>query len=439
MAFMEIPMKTKYLIIGSSHAGLNAADEIRVHDQEGSLTMLSMEACLPYSPTVLPYVVSGKTDEENIYLRDAKFFEENNITFLPEKKAVGINVAASTVSLSDGGEISYEKVLIASGAEPTLPPVSGLMDTESYVLRTMEDARKLRAAIDNARSAVIMGAGLVGMHAAESFSKKGMKVAVVELLPQVLPGYFDGEASKLIQRVFAENNVSFYLNNPVRKAASVNGKTNVTLREGQELTGDILLVATGVKTRMEFLADSGIEMDEGILVDNLMRTSVANVWAAGDVAQADSFFGGKKMLNAILPDAFEQGKIAGRCMAEGELVALTFPEVGNKDISLAYAGGVPMNTFNFFGNRAFAVGLSSPEDEEDYGIDKMLLPSGLVYQKMVFEDDFLVGLIGLNVSLEPGIIMNTIRRKVDIRECKAEFALNPLSMSRRIMWNSWRG
>jgi phenylglyoxylate dehydrogenase epsilon subunit len=303
----------------------------------------------------------------------------------------------------------------------------------------MEDARKLQAAAENARSVVIMGAGLVGMHAAESFSKKGMKVAVVELLPQVLPGYFDGEASKLIQRVFAENDVTFHLNNPVEKAEAVDGKAKVILKDGQELTGDILLVATGVKTRMGFLANSGIQSEEGVLVDNYMRTSVENVWAAGDVAQADGFFGGKKIVNAILPDASEQGKIAGGCMAEGELVALTFEEVGDKDISLAYAGGVPMNTFNFYGNRAFAVGLSSPDDEEDFEVDTMLLPSGLVYQKMVFEDDFLVGLIGINVSLEPGIIMNTIRRKVDIQERKAEFALNPLGMSRRIMWSSWRG
>jgi phenylglyoxylate dehydrogenase epsilon subunit len=431
-------MQTKYLIIGSSHAGLNAADEIRTHDQQSPLTMISMENYLPYSPTILPYIVSGKTEEQNIYLRDESFFQENQITFLPGKKAIGINTSAAKVAFSDGSEIGYEKLLIATGAEPTIPPVPGLRDASYHVLRTMEDAQKLKEALETAKSAVIMGAGLVGLHAAESFSEKGLKVAVVELFPQVLPGYFDAEASELIQRVFAENGVTFYLNNPAVKVESIAGKSKVILKQGQELEGDILLVSTGVKTRTDFLESSGLEMDQGIIVDNFMHTSIENIWAAGDVAQADSFFSKGKVLNAILPDAFEQGKIAGMSMAEGTLIIQDFPELGEKDFSLIYRGGVPMNTFNFYGNRAFSVGMIGPENEEDYEIDKLVLPTGLVYQKMVFEDDYLIGFIGINVPLEPGIIMNIIRRKVNLREKKAEFALDPLNMSRRIMW-SWRG
>lgn len=432
-------MHTKYLIIGSSHAGLNAADEIRVHDEEEPLTMISMENYLPYSPTVLPYIVSGKTEEQTIYLRDENYFQEKKITFLKGKKAIGVDTQAGKVSISDGSEIRYEKLLIATGAEPTLPPISGLKEAPCHVLRTMEDAQKLRTILESARSAVVMGAGLVGMHAAESFAKKGLTVAVVELLPQVLPGYFDAAASKLIQRVFSENGVTFYLNNPVIKVESGGGKSKVILQQGQTLEGDILLVSTGVKSRIEFLANSGMRIDQGIIVDNYMHTSVENVWAAGDVAQADDFFSDKKILNPILPNAFEQGKIAGGAMAEGEVIALTFPEARKKDISLAYAGGVPMNTFSFYGNRAFSVGLSALDDELDYEIDKILLPTGCMYQKMVFEDDFLVGLIGINVSLEPGIIMNLIRRKVDIKARKAEFAINPLGVSRRLMWSAWRG
>ncbi len=328
-------MQTKYLIIGGSHAGLNAADEIRTHDQQSPLTMISMENYLPYSPTILPYIVSGKSEEQNIYLRDQRFFQENRITYLSGKKAVGIDPGAAKVTLSDGGEIGYEKLLIATGAEPTIPPVPGLRDASYHVLRTMDDARKLKEALENAKSAVIMGAGLVGLHAAESFSEKGLKVAVVELFPQVLPGYFDTEASELIQRVFVEKGVTFYLNNPAEKVESVAGKSRVTLKQGQELEGDILLVSTGVKTRTDFLEGSGLEIDQGIIVDNFMRSSIENIWAAGDVAQADSFFGTEKVLNAILPDAFEQGKIAGMSMAEGTSVVQDFPELGEKDFSLS--------------------------------------------------------------------------------------------------------
>ncbi|MCX8012441.1 MAG: NAD(P)/FAD-dependent oxidoreductase, partial [Desulfobacterota bacterium] len=157
-------MQTKFLIIGSSHAGLSAADEIRVHDQEGPLTMISMENCLPYSPTILPYIIEGKVEEKNVYLRDEKSFRDKKITFLRGKKAVKVDTQAAKVLLDDGSEIAYEKLLVATGSEPTIPPVPGLKESTHYVLRTMEDAHKINQAAQKAESAVVLGTGLVGMH-----------------------------------------------------------------------------------------------------------------------------------------------------------------------------------------------------------------------------------------------------------------------------------
>jgi len=433
-------MQTKYLIIGSSHAGLNAADEIRVYDEEGPITMISMENCLPYSPTVLPYIISDKVKEKNIYLRDEKYFQENKITFLKGTKAVGVDTKASKVLSSDGSEIGYEKLLVSTGSTPIIPPISGLEESSYHVLQTMEDAHKINQAAKTAKSAVILGTGLVGMHAAESLAKKGLKVELVRgRRPAVLPNYFDKEAGKLIHKVFLENGVLCNLNNRADQVESLNGKSKIILKDGNPLEADLLLVGTGVRSRIDFIANSGLQMDKGIVVDNMMRTSAENVWAAGDVAQADDFFSDKKILNGILPDAYEQGKIAGASMAGKEIGILNLPEVAEKDISFPYAGGISMNTFNFYENRAFSVGMSVPEDEEGYEIDKMLLPTGCVYQKMIFKDSCLVGFFGINVALEPGIIMNIIRRKVDMRSMKAEFAVNPLGVSRHIMWSSWRG
>ena len=110
-------MQTKYLIIGSSHAGLSAADEIRVQDQKGTLTMISMENCLPYSPTILPYIVEGKVKEKDIYLRDEKYFKDNKINFLRGKKVVQVSTKTSKVTLDDGSEIRYQKLLVATGSD----------------------------------------------------------------------------------------------------------------------------------------------------------------------------------------------------------------------------------------------------------------------------------------------------------------------------------
>jgi len=318
-------------------------------------------------------------------------------------------------------------LLIGAGSTPAIPPIPGLKESSYHVLQTMEDAHKINQAAKTAKSAVVLGTGLVGMHSAESLAKKGLQVELVRgRRAAVLPNYFDEEAGKLIHGVFLENGVLCDLNNRADRVESLNGKSKIILKDGNSLEADLLLVGTGVRSRIDFLANSGLQMDKGIVVDNMMRTSVENVWAAGDVAQADDFFSDKKILNGILLDAFEQGKIAGASMA-------------GKELPFPYAGGISMNTFHFYESRAFSVGMSVPEDEEGYEIDKTVLPSGCVYQKIIFKENNLVGFFGINVPLEPGIIMKIIREKEDMRSKKAEFAVNSLGMSRRIMWRSWRG
>jgi phenylglyoxylate dehydrogenase epsilon subunit len=191
------------------------------------------------------------------------------------------------------------------------------------------------------------------------------------------------------------------------------------------LRAGMLLVCTGIKPRTEFLPNSSVKVDEGILVDRKMRTSVDYIWAAGDVAQAEDFFGPSKILNAILPDAVLQGKIAGADMSGGRL---------DSD----YVGGISMNTFNFFGNRAFSIGVNDSENGERYRIEKTISPSANVYQKMVFEGNVLVGMTAINSNLDPGIIMNLIKGRVDLEEDCPEFVGNPFNVSRRLMWKLWR-
>lgn len=423
--------ETKYLIIGSSHAGLTAAEEIRIHDPAGSMTMVTMETCLPYSPTVLPYIVSGKVEEKQIYLRDKQYFKDSDIVFKTGKKLSKVDVKKSVATLSDGSKIGYKKLLIATGSEPTLPPTPGLKESGCLVLRTMEDANLINAAAKKAKNVVIMGTGLVGMHAAEGLQEKGLDVEVIRgRRPAVLPNYFDKEAMALVHKVFLEHGVKCDLNKQVKEVKKLKGgKIRVIINDGSQIDTDLLVVGTGVKSRMEFFDAKDVAMDQGILVDDMMKTSVKNIWAAGDVAQARDFFSGKQDLNAILPDAFEQGKVAGMSMAGAEEAQGSEP----------YKGGLSMNTFNFYGNRSFSVGLSLEEDETKYEIARTTIAGSRVYQKLVFEGNRLVGALGINVTMDPGVLMNLIRRKVDLGARKEEFAVKPLDMSRRVMWEAWRG
>jgi phenylglyoxylate dehydrogenase epsilon subunit len=408
---------------------LAAADEIRMNDDAGSLAMVTMEDLLPYSPTVLPYIISGKVSAPQIYLRDAEYFRTQKIDFVRGKAVTRVDPETREVMLSDGSRIRYEKLLIATGAEPTIPRVENLGQVPFLELRTMSDALRHLDVIPRARSAMVMGTGLVGMHAAENFVHKGMHVDVLRARakkdPRIMPNYFDEECSGMIQKVFESHSVDFYLTDHAVRVVHGGGEFTATLSSGKALKAEMLLVCTGIRPRTEFLSHSNVKVDEGILVDRKMRTSGDQIWAAGDVAQAEDFFGPSKILNAILPDAVVQGKIAGADMSGGRL---------DSD----YVGGISMNTFNFFGNRAFSIGINDSEDGKTYRIEKTVSPSANVYQKMVFQGNILVGMTAINSNLDPGIIMNLIKGRVDLEETCPEFVGNPFNMSRRLMWKLWR-
>lgn len=418
--------QTQYLIVGASHAALAAVQAIRMHDPVGSVTVVSKDDALPYSPTVLPYVVSGRSDPNGVFLRDDAYFSKYQVNYLKGAAVTGITAAGKRVSLSSGEEISYEKLLLATGAAPLLPPIPGLNAVKYHVLRSLGDAVKLRQAIGEAHHAVVLGAGLVGMHAAENLSKAGAQVTVVEMQPTVLAGYFDRDAAAIIEEVFAAKGITLKMNNKVVKLSPRN-KTGavVSLADGQDLEADLLLVSAGVAPVMDYLNGSGAKIDKGILVDDSMHTSADDIWAAGDVAQARDFFGagedGAKIINGILPDAVEQGKIAGMAMA-GDPALKHYP------------GGVPLNTYTFFGQQAISVGSQNQGDVVALEVDQ----AQRRYLKIVMQDNRLTGIFGINVAFDPGVMWELILRRIDLSQVREKFLADPQRTARLLMSRTWR-
>jgi phenylglyoxylate dehydrogenase epsilon subunit len=264
------------------------------------------------------------------------------------------------------------------------------------------------------------------MHAAENLAKRGREVTVVEAMSHVLPGYFDEQAAALVKRVFSDNGIKILTGSTVTCAGGSDRGCIVSLESGEEFSADLLMVATGVKSNIDYLSESGIEVDEGIVVDETMRTNAEGIWAAGDVAQAQSFFGDGKRVNAILPNAVEQGRIAGRDMV-GDQAVKPFP------------GGLPMNTYRFMGHNAFSVGMSQvPEADGGYEVEQVSLTDSLHYQKLIFKEGQLVGASGINSSMDPGIMLQLIGRKVDLEEVKTQFLASPVDTGRILMSRLWR-
>lgn len=413
--------QTHYLIVGSSHAALAAVQAIRMHDEDGSVTVVSKDDALPYSPTVLPYVVSGRSDPQRVFLRDDDYFAKQKVNYLKGKAVTSIAATENLVCLSSGEQIAYEKLLLATGAAPQLPPVPGLDRVKYHVLRSLDDALRLRDALNGTRQAVVLGAGLVGMHAAENLAKAGAQVTVVEMQPTVLAGYFDRDASGIIEQAFAAKGVRLMMGNKVVKLAPREQGAVVTLADGTELQAELLLVSTGVSPVMDYLKGSGAETERGIVVDDTMRTSVPNIWAAGDVAQARGFYDGAKIINGILPDAVEQGRIAGMAMA------------GDPGLT-AYPGGVPLNTYAFFGQQAVSVGAQNEGEVVLHEVD----PAGKRYLKIVMKDSRLTGIFAINVAFDPGVMWQLILRRIDLAPVMKEFLADPQKTARVLMSRTWR-
>ena len=418
--------QTKYLIAGSSHAALSALNSIRMLDTDGSLTLITKDERLPYSPTVLPYIVSGQSKPEKVQLRDDEFFAKNKVNFVSGAGLSALDANNNKVTLQNGQEWQYEKLLLATGASPAIPPVPGLSDTTYHVLRTMDDAVDLNSALSSAKTAVVLGGGLIGMHAAENLIKAGIQVTIVEMRPQVLPGYFDQQAAKIIEQTFADNGVAMRIGDTVIGAARDGNGSKVSLDSGDEISADLLLVCTGVAPSIDYLEGSPVETDQGILVDDCMATNVANIWAAGDVAQALNFYNGEKSLGGILPAAVEQGRIAGMAMIDDPAIN-------------PYPGGVPLNTYGFFGNQAVSVGVSDESALPD-GTEVSLTVNDdeMFYQKILIGDGHLLGISGINTDFDPGVMWQLVLLRTDLSDVKDEFLNNPANTGRDLMARIWR-
>ena len=415
-------LQARYLLVGSSHAALEALAAIRMHDAEGSVLLATRDPAPPYSPTVLPYVVSGKSDPQRVRLRGAQYFDQQNVALRCGSALASLNTAARVARFADGEQVEYERLLLATGASPAIPPIAGLKQVPFHVLRTLEDAVRLRTALGSARKAVVLGAGLVGMHAAENLVSAGAGTTVIEMQPQVLPGYFDAQAAGLIAQTFEQRGARMLCGQAVISAAPRGQGFTLKLTGGERVEGELLLVATGVRPAIDYLAGSGVAAEQGILVDRRMRTNVAHVWAAGDVTQAASFYRDAPVVNGILPNAVEQGRVAGMDMAQ---------DPGAKD----YRGAVPINTYHFFGRQALSVGVDAVDGgEASVYFDA---PAGR-YRKIVLHDNRLTGIFSIDVPFDAGVMVELVLRRVDLGPVKQAFLDDPRLTARTLMSKLWR-
>lgn len=413
----------RHLIVGCGPAALSAVEAIRKMGGENDITVITAENCPPYSPAALPYLLAGRISEERFWLRDQDYLDSLGVTVRKGKRVVEVDPGSNQAVCADGSRMEYDDLLLATGARPLGAGLPGLGEDEAFHFHTLADYRRLTEELATTSEVAVYGAGLVATELALSLLERGIEVTMVTR-SRLLRRYFGPEAGDVIQRQLESEGIKIISGVTVTAAHRQGARTEIALSNGQSLLTGLLVVALGVVPNTPSVQGEMRLAAQGIWVDGFMRTSIANVYAAGDVAAAPSLFGDVAP-NAILPNALDQGRVAGINMAGGEEL---------------YPGWIPVNLLSYFGRQAFSIGLVNPAnaDASSYKILQDGVP-GKVWRKLVFHGNLLVGAEFVNVPVDPGIFRSLIRERVEVADHQEALFNHPRDTSRSLMLKREQG
>ena len=400
----------KYVIIGASAAGLTCAEQIRKEDKSGEITVLTKEQYFPYSRPSISYYLKGAVKEKEMYLRKPSYYAAYRIDIITGAKVTEIDRAAKTVKV--GRKIyPYDKLCICTGSKPFIPPMKNVSGKENAcTFLDLASSKVIKEKANGSTRAVVIGAGLIGMKAAEGLSKICKSVDVVELSPRILPSILDAKSSKGVKKYIEENgHIKFHLGDTVTEAKSRGKKiTSVILKSGKELKCDMLILAVGVRPETGLAENAGLEIDRGIIINqNTMQTSDKNMYAAGDCTVSIDMLDGRKKVIALWVNAVQQGSIAGSQMAGGKQTL---------------GGAYSVNAIDFYGLRICTCGLINAEGEQ---YSDKVLQSGDRYKRLIFEDNHLVGFVLINASENAGIYTSLIENQIDLSSLEGDIFETP--------------
>ncbi len=400
-----------HVIIGNGPAGVIAAETIRKHAPNDTITLIGDEAVPPYSRMAIPYLLIGNIDEAGTYLRKSKtHFADQRIT-LKTGRVAKLDTANKHALLESGEKIAYDRALIATGSVPNKAPIPGIDLPNIFQCWTMADARNIIAHAKPGATVLQMGAGFIGCIIMEALAARGTKLTIVEMGNRMVPRMMTEAAGGMIKTWCEAKGIAVHTDTKVTSIAQKGAKLIATLGNGKTIEADLIISSTGVKPNMAFLAGSGVTCEQGVLVDTRMETNVPGVFAAGDVSQSLDFSTGGRTVNAIQPIAADEGRIAGMNMA------------GKNAVS---AGALSMNVLDTvdliassFGQWWGAEGGEHVEVRDDKRFH---------YLRLEFLGDHLIGATSLGHTEHVGVIRGLIQGRVKLGAWKAKLMRDPTKL-----------
>ncbi|HXG03828.1 MAG TPA: FAD-dependent oxidoreductase [Candidatus Binatia bacterium] len=408
-------MARRHLIIGGGTAGMNAMRTIREEESERSeITLVSAEK--PYSRMVLPYYLDRSIAEGHVFTATPGILADWGVKPLLGRRAVSLDTRAHVCTLDDGTRVEYDDCLIATGSSPVKAPVPGADLPGVHAFWTLDQCRALMASITPGSHVVMVGAGFISFTILNAILSLGARLTIVEIAPHILPRMIDETGARLVEDWLTRHGVTIRTGVRLTRIEEARGRRRLRFAKGPELLADTVIMATGIRANLDWLKDSGLRINQGIVVDDHLRSNVPNVYAAGDVAEGPDRLGGNGVVHAIEPTAQEHGRVAGANMAGKDV-----RYAGSLVINIVEVCHLDVASFGAWDDRRAEVASAIKRDRH-------------AYRKLLFTGDRMTGaiIIGRSEDIwatnDVGMLKGLVQAQLPLGPWKAHLMRNPFEI-----------
>ena len=388
----------RFVVVGNGIAGISAAYAIRGLNKEAQIKIISEEPYPTYSPCMLPNYLSGEVSRERVFVREFPDYSRDNIQLITSEKAITLDLERKNVILQ-AENIVYDKLIIATGSKPIIPPIKGINRKGVFTFKSIEDADGI--CTWEGCTAVVIGSGPIGVEASLALRRRGYQVFLIELLDRILPQIFDKYPASLIKDALENSGIDVGTQEKVVEILG-GGKVEGVLSDRREIKCDTVILATGMRPGKGFV-EGILELGKlgGIKVNHRMSTNIQDVYACGDCAEALSLIDGQPILSLLWHNARQQGEVAGSNAA---------------GIPRTYTGSLTITAVDVFDLKAVSIG--SIGTSLDSGLDIIEVRRNGGYRRLVLSNGVLVGIQSINWDEDLGLFLAAILRKEKVKTYK---------------------
>ncbi len=383
----------QHIIVGGGVAGVTAAQAIVRADPTSQVHLFSAESHPYYQRPRLWEFIAGHIEQEALYFRPPAWYAERGIHLHLGKRVATIDPPAHQLTLADGSRVRYDRLLLATGGYCFVPPFQGTQKSGVFTLRSLDDALAIKAYAQQVATAAVIGGGLLGLETARSLLSLGLEVSVIEFVPRLLPRQLDDEGAQVLQSRLEAMGLRILTDAATEGIVGNERATGVQIKDGPKVDGQLVLISTGIRSHTELAQQAGLETNRGVVADEQLRTSAADIFVAGDAAEFNGIVYG------IIPPAIEQARVAASNMVA--------------DGSAIYSGTVPATTLKIVGVDLTCLGEATATGD-DLFILRQSDPAAGTYRRLALRDGKIIGaiLLGDTQSVWPLRTLITTGRDV---------------------------